>query len=1268
VKGESTGGGVDVRPVPVAAPPPGDATGAETAASTSVADRIILSTLQAQLREAESAYQEAATKIDEARAQAASADRRATELEGSAETAQAEIARLTETLDTVRADFDKSSAALRESEIQVGELKAELTAARDAATAAADETIAARAELAKVQADRDVERAAAASERTKAILAATEGLDEKSKLDVETAKAALENVWQDKLDLAVAEERRRWESKYTLLQTDYKELEPRYKAMMQQLEHKLANVEFDATMLQASKDKWKTDLSDERAKHKASRKSLKKARSEITSLTAKLDEAKQRQSDLETTLTTKDKGQVGAEASAAAAHQRENEVRLELQKRGFEVARLEEEKSTVQKTCAASEETCAALKETLSQSRAEHSEVTQQLINAEEDLAAATMKTHKLATQLKTRDEAIADLEATLKATMQHCDEQQRDIEKTQAEAASLAAIATSAALTLANTATTVANVCDAVDAKGSALTKLGVPALKVRTVKFSRPHGSEVGFELLYDEDNQNPGIRIAALNPNSPAASVAGALSVGDVLVAVNGELVLEATLGEVAEYIDRGGETVELSIVSADELDDDDSPFWQHGDAESPDALTSDGDVANGDAAGGGAAAAAAPSSESLRAAEPQPNALKKDASVVDSATEAVRRRTEALAERMATLQRVVTVMCTGVTATEHRVDGLTTKLSVSRRRASMLAEKLRVCSTDLDNTSAALASTVLDLEEKQVAISAAEHERETMDAAIQQLGTQLAEASTRATSNEIQATTARTLCDETQRAKAERDSEVERLTAALEEAVQSRNEAVEAAMAAEAAVDAARADLGQQEQDFSALNARFASLSTEKILASEGESAMSAELVNLTTTYSAEIETAQAAAADAKAKLQDMVDKATAVSQKLTATETRCKAAEVEVKGLKMEHTKVTEECERVTKALAAETEEREHLEAGLGEAINALALAQSDKVKVPILEKQIEAQTAEMQELRADGGDLRVKIELAARDIEAEKENVQFAQELLQQAGVDKASLEAELDEARKDAENVRILLRAAEQQQLNERRAADSNLHDHVAEVSTTRSKLRDIEAILASERSRVSELETLLAAGLLAKERLEAAVAAQHEQIRALMPPSDAAKLSAQPEVLAIGDGGVTDGTNAYRATSCIMRAFKVFGMITRHVILEVPRHGGLGLEVAKDEDTGYVTVSAIRPDGAAAKSTEINLGDCIVCVNGHFMLDQEYEAVIAAFTAHAAARHSLVLGSPDQMFEKEELTAMEDVDEATALDSGPAVGTALS
>lgn len=74
--------------------------------------------------------------------------------------------------------------------------------------------------------------------------------------------------------------------------------------------------------------------------------------------------------------------------------------------------------------------------------------------------------------------------------------------------------------------------------------------------------------------------------------------------------------------------------------------------------------------------------------------------------------------------------------------------------------------------------------------------------------------------------------------------------------------------------------------------------------------------------------------------------------------------------------------------------------------------------------------------------------------------------------------------------------------------------------------------------------------------------------------------------------------------------------------------------------MELARDPDSGYVTVSALRADGAASKSGEVNVGDCIICVNGHFMLDVEYTAVIAAIN-RAARRLSLVLGSPEQMFE---------------------------
>lgn len=413
--------------------------------------------------------------------------------------------------------------------------------------------------------------------------------------------------------------------------------------------------------------------------------------------------------------------------------------------------------------------------------------------------------------------------------------------------------------------------------------------------------------------------------------------------------------------------------------------------------------------------------------------------------------------------------------------------------------------------------------------------------------QQCSSQLAEATTQATSNAIQASTARELCNETQSFKAEADAEILRLTEALTEMTAARDEAIRITEREKTAASDARAIATQLETDFAALNKTYVERSQEKKLAMEGESAMSAELINLTATYTAELEAAESKVALATERLREAEEQGAEFAQKYSERDTACTELEAEFGQLKVQHESLVEEHETVKQKLADETEEREHLEAGLGEAINALALAQGDKAKVAVLEKQIESHLAELQEVRSAAVDLQVKLEMAHRDVEAEKENVQFAQELLQQAGSDRASLEAELDDSRKDSENVKILLRAAEQQQLNERRAADSHLLDHAAESSTLKSRLRDVEAILKSERNRIKELEALLTVGLSAKERLESAVAAQHERLKQLVPPEEAETMSEQPKALSVGDGGVVDGAHAYHSTNNIIRAFKV-------------------------------------------------------------------------------------------------------------------------
>lgn len=223
-----------------------------SAGAGSVADKIILSTLHARLREAEGAYAEVNAKLSAARSEAAAAGRVASEREADAESAHAEAARLTAELEQLSAALDTAKSDHHSAEAEAASLRAGLALAQSATDAAKTEAAAAREEAAAAQAQRDADRAAVAEDRARALATATAGMDEKTKLELATAKAELERVWQDKLDAAVVcaphaprralfcptatythgvsqtTERRRWENKYNLLQTDYKEIEPRY--------------------------------------------------------------------------------------------------------------------------------------------------------------------------------------------------------------------------------------------------------------------------------------------------------------------------------------------------------------------------------------------------------------------------------------------------------------------------------------------------------------------------------------------------------------------------------------------------------------------------------------------------------------------------------------------------------------------------------------------------------------------------------------------------------------------------------------------------------------------------------------------------------------------------------------------------------------------------------------------------------------------------------------------------------------------------------
>ena len=118
-------------------------------------------------------------------------------------------------------------------------------------------------------------------------------------------------------------------------------------------------------------------------------------------------------------------------------------------------------------------------------------------------------------------------------------------------------------------------------------------------------------------------------------------------------------------------------------------------------------------------------------------------------------------------------------------------------------------------------------------------------------------------------------------------------------------------------------------------------------------------------------------------------------------------------------------------------------------------------------------------------------------------------------------------------------------MRAAEEQHLEDRRAADTHQRDHAAEVAILRARLLDAEAALASERSRLKELESLLGAAMQARDKAERALKAQHGRLRAIGPDGKAAEPT--PGLLEDETESLHRGVNAYHSTQNIIRAFKV-------------------------------------------------------------------------------------------------------------------------
>ena len=107
----------------------------------------------------------------------------------------------------------------------------------------------------------------------------------------------------------------------------------------------------------------------------------------------------------------------------------------------------------------------------------------------------------------------------------------------------------------------------------------LDTAGIKLRIGVILKPPTGSLGLEINNDPHAKYTGVRISHVTENGPAAG--GEIHIGDVLIAVNGELVLGCSFDEVIKAITDAGSVIVLSVASGKDVDSPGSPFWDASD---------------------------------------------------------------------------------------------------------------------------------------------------------------------------------------------------------------------------------------------------------------------------------------------------------------------------------------------------------------------------------------------------------------------------------------------------------------------------------------------------------------------------------------------------------------------------------------------------------------------------------------------------------------------------------------------------------------
>ena len=1129
--------------------------------------------------------------------------------------------------------------------------------------------------------------------------------------------------WSEKLTKAVEDERYRWEKKYALLQKDYKGIEPRYKAIHSELTTKSAALELDVSFVKAELQKVKDELANEKEKHKAVRKTLKKTRAKLADTASKLEDANLTHSFLSKTheIMKDESSGYKRELLATKAALKESEERAKATNAELVLSReacselqrqlvlskqsTEEREHEMQATKEAHAEVSdsarkqhAAAAET---ARAQLADAAAKLIVQEGEaatlLTGTTSKLIEATNQIQLGEQRLAQKEAALSASDAQVQAERSRYERTlvdlncaQAEAAALAAVAASGALGLAHVSTQIKKFHGLVDHAVGGVAVLRRQPKSVRTAQLEWEGGDALGIELGAAEGK--PGARVYAL---SGVAANNEMLSLGDVILEINSTETLSRSIEEVAGLLGSAGSKITLVVASADQVDMDDSPF----EIERKAAVANGADVAvEGSkdeehvqdlatpapapalesATGGGndegndgsnhiggnvddqaqAQATVSAAAASLPLAAP----AEEEMTLVDAATKATEAK---LSQAMNELQQVETaadLLLTEINGAEVFTAAQVLRFRESQRKASRLEQMVVLMvaeKAELDSEHTRANQTIADTKAEILQIRT---DYNAVTSKVMELGTRLVETETarKALESEINAVAAR--ADDEQAQKDAAHAELENTTAILEKTKDNLEAKMEGLASAQEALGTATNDILARDAAMQEATAKIASLTDNVEVATSGEYAMSQELIQTSVRADSMEEKVSelTALTDVQsrkmAELEGALRQTQASENKLLRTATESSSDESKLSAVVL----------KLQAELDSARQEKQHLEAGLSEAITELAIASEANDKLAIAETEIaslRAASSQGSAVASKGLDLDSNAALSRlrAELEQEKSSVAVAKDMLTKAELAKAQLEKELKGGMPEPVDREALNQWRAQCGKLETDVADA--HEHLAkkeqelkqEVESLRaatSRIKELEKIVGMQATGRASLEELLLEQSEASDGLRKELEEQRQGMGSSTTGACAQDADAKAayealhrrtveceQLLSLGTfERQTIQEALYRAEKAIAdteaernlavekrleslgKVLKMFGVETRHS--KVTKTGiaggsGWGLELCQDLSK-LISISRFRPKSPIALARGIAVGDCIVGINGFATLGDAYEAVV--------------------------------------------------